>query len=128
MRLLISALILFSNPAFAWECSEKKGVIEKQDVIKLSEKCTESEPDFCVIFVSAPHNLDDRAFDHFTIRHIKDNEPVGAFEIAHTRLGSDFRAELSIDDKVRGNYEISAYYVSFSYGCTIVSTKSLTEI
>jgi hypothetical protein len=128
MRLLILLLIFITNGALAWECDEKKGIIEIQDVITLSEKCAESEPTFCVIFVSAPHNIDDRAFDKFTIRNMRNNKPVGSFEIAHTRFGSNFKAEFSLDHSEREHFEISAFYVSFSHGCSIVSTKSISEI
>lgn len=124
MRYLPILIAIFSSQAFGWECGEPNGYLKKEGVLAVKKQCDET---LCEFTIEAPHTIEDRAFQDFSLSQEHSGKPVFVAPLRHTQMGAVFSTKVTIQKSSLAGFSVMANYLNFKYGCTVGSTVHLEK-
>jgi hypothetical protein len=124
MKYLSIFVALLSSQSFGWECNDPNGYIKKEGVLVVKKVC---DTELCQFTIEAPHSLEDRAFQDFTLSQEHEGKPIFVAPLQHKQMGAVFSTEITIKKSKLSGFSVMANYLNFGYGCTAGSTVYLEK-
>jgi len=79
------------------------------------------------MLVKPPHDLEDRAFQEFSLSQEREGKSAFIASLSHKQMGAKFSPDVSIRKSELTGFSVMASFLNYKYGCTVGSTVLLEE-